>query len=220
MTLLSGSAGIGKSTFGMQFLLEGATHREPGTYVSLEEGKDQILNSADALGLPLRKMVKKGLIEIVYLSRDRVRGAQFLTVLADKVQEQKARRLVLDGISNILGGSSLENDELRQLLYKLAARFKALGVTSIFTLESKSMFSTDAVTDREYSPIADNLVMFRYLATERKLEPTVIVVKTRGSEHDRNTYSFEIGKGGMRIGRSFGESSEKGQALGKKSRST
>jgi KaiC/GvpD/RAD55 family RecA-like ATPase len=51
--------------------------------------------------------------------------------------------------------------------------------------------------------------MFRYLATERKLEPAVIVVKTRGSKHDRRIYSLEIGKGGMRIGRSFGESPEK-----------
>jgi circadian clock protein KaiC len=220
MTLLSGSAGIGKSTFSTQFLLEGAKRKEPGIYVTLEEGKDQILNSADALGLPLSKVVKQGLIEIVYLSRERVRGAQFLTVLADKVQERKVQRLVLDGVSNILGGSSLGTDELRQLLYKLTARFKALGVTSIFTLESKSMFSTDAVTDREFSPIADNLVMFRYLATERKLEPTVIVVKTRGSEHDWHTCSLKIGKGGMRIGRSFGESPEKAHAVAKKSRST
>lgn len=220
MTLLSGSAGIGKSTFSLQFLLEGAKRKEPGIYVTLEEGKDQILNSADARGIALRKIVKQGLIEIVYLSRERVRGAQFLTVLADKVRERKACRLVLDGVSNILGGSSLGNDELRQLLYKLAVRFKAMAVTSIFTLESKSMFSTDAVTDREFSPIADNLVMFRYLAVERKLESTVIVVKTRGSEHDRHTYSLEIGKGGMRIGRSFGESSEKQETAGRKSRKT
>jgi circadian clock protein KaiC len=215
MTLLSGSAGIGKSTFGMQFLLEGARHREPGIYVTLEEGKEQILNSADALELPLRKVVKQGLVEIVYLSRDRVRGAQFLTVLAGKVRERKARRLVLDSVSNIIGDSSPGNDELRQLLYKLAVQFKALGVTTIFTLESKSMFSTDAVTDREFSPIADNLVMFRYLAADRKLEPTVIVVKTRGSEHDRHTHGFEIGKGGIRIGRSLAESAEKTDWTGK-----
>jgi circadian clock protein KaiC len=220
MTLLSGSAGIGKSTFSIQFLLEGAKRREPGIYVSLEEGRDQILNSADAFGLPLSKVVKQGLIEIVYLSRERIRGAQFLTVLADKVRERTASRLVLDGVGNILGGSSSGNDELRQLLYKLAVRFKALGVTSIFTLESKSMFSTETVTDREFSPIADNLVMFRYLATERELKPTVIVVKTRGSEHDRRTYGLETGKGGMRIGRSFAESPEKEHLIGKKSRST
>jgi len=219
MTLVSGSAGIGKSTFGVQFLLEGAKHREPGIYVSLEEGKEQILSTADALELPLRKVVKQGLVEIVYLSRDHVRGAQFLTVLADKVRERKARRLVLDSVSNIIGESSAGNDELRQLLYKLVVQFKALGVTTIFTLESKSLYSTDAVTDREFSPIADNLVMFRYFTTEKKLQPTVIVVKTRGSEHDRHTHGFEIGKGGMRIGRSLGESDERTDSTGIKARS-
>jgi circadian clock protein KaiC len=208
MTLLSGSAGIGKSTFAMQFLLEGAKHREPGMYVSLEEGKDQILNTADAVGFPLRKAVKKGLVDIVYLPRDRVRGAQFLTVLADKVKELKARRLVLDSVNNIVIDSSVGHDELRRLLYKLAIRFKALGVTSIFTLESTSMFSTDAVTDQEFSQIADNLLMFRYLKIDGKLEPTVTVVKTRGSEHDRHAYGFEITKGGLRITTPLGESSE------------
>jgi circadian clock protein KaiC len=218
ITLLSGSAGIGKSTFAMQFLLAGAKQREPGIYVSLEEGKDQILNSADSLGLPLRKAVKQGLVEIVYLPRGRVRGAQFLTVLADKVQERKARRLVLDGVGNIMTDTPMENDELRQLLYKLAVRFKALDVTSIFTLESTSMFSTDAVTDREFSPIADNLVMFRYFATNEKLEPTVMVVKTRGSGHDRGTHSFEIIKGGMRITRPLSQSSKEENPPADKSR--
>jgi circadian clock protein KaiC len=204
-TLLSGSAGIGKSTFAMQFLLEGAKHRQPGIYVTLEEGKDQILNSADALGLPLRKAVKQGLVEIVYLPRDRVRGAQFLTVLAEKVQERKARRLVLDSLSNITIDRLLGNDELRQLLHKLAVRFKALGVTSIFTLESKSMFSTGTVTDQEFSPIADNLVMFRYLTVDGRLEPTVMVVKTRGSEHDRHAYGLKITTAGMRITKPLGK---------------
>jgi circadian clock protein KaiC len=218
ITLLSGSAGIGKTTFVTQFLLEGAKHREPGIYVSFEEGKDQILSSADALGLPLRRAVKQGLVEIVYLPRGRAREAQFLTVLADKVQERKARRLVLDGVGNIVTHSLLGNDALRQLLYRLAVRFKALGVTSIFTLESTSMFSTDTVTDREFSPIADNLVMFRYFATDDKLEPTVRVVKTRGSGHDRGAHGFEIIKGGMRITRPLGESSQKENPPADKSR--
>ena len=216
MTLLSAVRALARAHSECNFSWKVPSTVSRAFIVTLEEGKEQILNSADALELPLRKVVKQGLVEIVYLSRDRVRGAQFLTVLAGKVRERKARRLVLDSVSNIIGESSPENDELRQLLYKLAVQFKALGVTTIFTLESKSMFSTDAVTDREFSPIADNLVMFRYLAADRKLEPTVIVVKTRGSEHDRHTHRFEIGKGGIRIGRSFAESAEKTDWTGKK----
>jgi circadian clock protein KaiC len=204
ITLVSGSAGIGKSTLGMQFLIAGAKHRETGIYVTVEEGQVQILNSADALGLPLKKAVNRGLVEIVYLSRERVRAAQFASILTSKINEAKAQRLVLDSASHIVAGMD-GNDEMRELLYKLAVRLKALGVTSIFTLESKSMFSIESVTGRDFSPIADNLLMLRYVMVEGAIKPTLTVVKTRGTQHDRDTHLFEIAKGGLRVGHVLGQ---------------
>jgi circadian clock protein KaiC len=85
------------------------------------------------------------------------------------------------------------------LLYNLIIRFKALDVTSIFTLESPSMFSTGSVTDRDLSPVADNLLMLRYITDGDALRPSLTIVKTRGTRHDRTTHLFEIGKGGVQI---------------------
>jgi circadian clock protein KaiC len=73
VTLVSGSAGIGKSTFGLQFIVEGAKRNEPGLYVSLEEGRAQTLKTAESLGLPLKEATEKELVDIVYLSRSQVR---------------------------------------------------------------------------------------------------------------------------------------------------
>jgi len=199
ITLVSGSAGIGKSTLGLQFLLEGAKRHEPGIYVTVEEGEAQILNTADSLGLSLKDAIKRGLIEIIYLSRQRVRAAQFPAILATKIDENRAQRLVLDSVSHIVADSAGENDNLRRLLYKLVGRFKALGVTGILTLESPSMFSTEAITDRDFSPIADNLLMLRYVTLDNQLKPSLTIVKTRGSAHDRGTHFFDIRNGGMRI---------------------
>jgi circadian clock protein KaiC len=138
-------------------------------------------------------------VEILYLSRELVRAGQFLTLLADKIEEKKVQRLVLDSASHLVTSSTRKADELKELLYKLVIRFKTLGVTSIFTLESRSMFSTDSVTDHDFSPISDNLLMLRYIKTGKRIDPSLTVVKTRGSAHDRGTYIFEIGKGGMRV---------------------
>lgn len=60
---------------------------------SVEEGAAQLLASADSLGLQVRAMVDKGLIEILYISREHVRAGQFLTVLADRLTDLKASRL-------------------------------------------------------------------------------------------------------------------------------
>jgi len=199
VTLVSGSAGIGKSTLGLQFVLEGARRKEPGLYVTLEEGPAQLLEMAQGLGLPLKRAVDKGLIELVYLPREDTRASQLLTILDDKVRTKQARRLVLDGVSTIARGGVV-TEELQQLLFKLVTRFKSLDVTSVLTLESGTMYATDTVTERGFSPIADNLLLLRYTQVPGAFHPTLSVVKTRGSAHDWGTYFYSIANGGIRVG--------------------
>jgi len=198
VTLVSGSAGIGKTTLGLQFLLEGAKRKEPGLYVALEEGPAQILKTAEALGLPFAEAVEKDLAEIVFLSGAHVRANQFLAILTDKIRARRARRLVLDSASQVVT-EGLPPEDLRQLLYGLAAQFKALDVTSLLTLESQAMYSTDSVNDGGFSPAADNIILLRYAQVPGAIRPTLAVVKTRGSLHDRGTFYFDIAKGGVRI---------------------
>jgi circadian clock protein KaiC len=204
VTLVSGSTGVGKSTFGLQFLLEGARKREPGLYVTLEEGPAQLVASADALGLPLREVVDAGLVQILYISREHIRAGQFLTVLADRLKALKASRVVLDSATQMLT-EHMVSDEFRHVLYKLVVRFKTLGITSVVMLEAASLFSTERVTELGLSPIADNLLMLRYKEAGGRLAPTLTIVKTRGSDHDHGTYSITVAKGGMRVGASVSE---------------
>src|SRR6185437_7976893 len=65
-TLLAGSPGVGKSTFGLQFVLEGARRGEPGLIFTLEENAKQLHITADALDLSLRACSESGLVEVVY----------------------------------------------------------------------------------------------------------------------------------------------------------
>lgn len=204
VSLISGSTGVGKTTLGVQFLLEGVRRREPGLYVTLEEGPEQLLASADALGLPLRAAVAAGVVEILFVSRESLRAGQFLTVLADRLQALKARRVVLDSASQ-MATEPLAEDEFRHVLMKLVVRFKSMDITSMMILEAGSLFSTERVTDLGMSPVADNLLMLRYREVNGRLSPTVTIVKSRGSEHDRGTHALTVGHRGLRVGASLSE---------------
>ena len=199
VTLVSGSAGVGKTVMGLQFLLAGVDKEERGLYVTLEEGPAQLVASADALGLPLRAAVEAGLVQILYVSRENIRAGQFLSVLGDRITEMKATRVVLDAATQMLT-EHMALDEFRHLLYKLVVRFKILGITSLLTLEAPSLFSTDRVTEVGLSPIADNLLMLRYDQAEGRLQPTLTIVKTRGSDHNRATHAITVAQGGMSVG--------------------
>jgi circadian clock protein KaiC len=196
VTLVSGSTGIGKSTLALQFVLEGARLGERGLYVALEEGPAQLKKSAAGLGLPLEAALAEGSVEIVHLSRHEVRSGQLLALLTDRIRAQRAVRLALDG-ANHLEDKGLSADQVRQLLYALMVRFKTLGVTSLLTLESSSMFSIDTTSDAGLSPVADNLVFLRWAKDADLLVRTLTVVKTRASVHNHGTHAFEIGAGGL-----------------------
>jgi circadian clock protein KaiC len=204
VTLVSGSAGIGKTTFGLQFLIEGASKKQRGLYVTLEEGPDQLYASAEALGLPLRRLVQQGLIDVLYVSREHIRAGQFLTVLGDRIRGRKAARVVLDAATQMMT-EHMAPDEFRHVLYKLAVRFKTLGITSVITMEAPTLSSTERVTELGVSAIADNLLMLRYLESAGRLVPTLTVVKSRGSEHDLGIHELTIRTGGIQVGRALGE---------------
>jgi circadian clock protein KaiC len=199
VTLVSGAAGTGKSTLGLQFLAAGARRREPGLYVALEEGAEQLLRGADELGVPLRAAVAEGLVAIKYLSREHVRANQLFTIFSDAIRATKARRLVLDSASRIMT-EGLTPEEARHLVHDLAARFRALGVTSLLTLEAKSLTFADLPADRGLSPIADNVLALRYVEAGASLRPTLRVIKTRTSAHDRGTHYLDLARGGLRVG--------------------
>ena len=198
ITLVSGSAGIGKSTMATQFLLAGAQRGEAGLYVSLEEGPEQLIAAATALGLPLRDAVDRGVIDVLFVSRENLRVGEFLTVLGDRLTASKATRVVIDAITHLMT-ARFDIDELRHVLYQLAVRFKALDVTSLFTLEASSLYATEIVSERGLSPIADNLVMLRYREVDGEILSMLTVVKTRGSAHDHRTHALSIGAGGVRL---------------------
>ena len=58
ITLISGSAGSGKTLFGIDFLIKGATHyNEPGICMSFEETEAELYKDVASLNLDLQGLV-------------------------------------------------------------------------------------------------------------------------------------------------------------------
>jgi len=217
VTLVSGSPGTGKTTLGIQFALEAARQGERALYITLEEGPVQLTQGAEGLGLHLREAVEAGTVEILYLPREHLHAARFLSVVEGKVRDNRPARVVLDSASDI-EALTVVSLELRQLLYGLVVRLRSMGVTSLFTLESRSLFVTDVISERGLSPLSDNILMLRYTPEAGALVPMLTVVKTRGSGHDRASHRVLQGQGGLRLGGPAGGKSAPSKPSAKKKR--
>src|SRR5256885_4930152 len=62
-----GSFGTGKTTFGIQFLVQGLINQEKGIFISLEEDPDSIVASAAGFGWDLATPLKEKRLAIVKL---------------------------------------------------------------------------------------------------------------------------------------------------------
>src|SRR5512135_2951514 len=71
-TLICGSAGCGKTLFGIEFLVKGATEfGEPGVFLSFEESEEELAQNVRSLGFDLDRLVAEGKIGVDYVHVDR-----------------------------------------------------------------------------------------------------------------------------------------------------
>ncbi|MBN2127736.1 MAG: ATPase, partial [Candidatus Diapherotrites archaeon] len=67
VVLVSGGAGTGKSTFAMQFLINGATlFGEKGLYISTEQSKEELMKTAASYGWNIENLELNNKLKIVY----------------------------------------------------------------------------------------------------------------------------------------------------------
>jgi circadian clock protein KaiC len=71
-TLICGSAGCGKTLFGMEFLLRGALDfDEPGVFMAFEETEKDLSENVRSLGFDLDRLVAQNKIAVDYVHVER-----------------------------------------------------------------------------------------------------------------------------------------------------
>ena len=109
--MICGSAGCGKTLFGIQFLVKGATEfNEPGVFISFEESPTDLSDNVKSLGFDLEKLKaeKKLRVDHVHIERSEIEetGEYDLEGLFIRlnyaIDTIGAKRVVLDTIEFLL----------------------------------------------------------------------------------------------------------------------
>src|SRR5471030_1801687 len=111
-TLISGSAGSGKTLLGIDFLIQGVTnYNEPGVFMSFEETEDELYKDVASLNLDLRGFVSQNqiVLDYVVLERKDIQEKGFnleglLIRLEHSIDSIGAKRVVLDSIESLFAG--------------------------------------------------------------------------------------------------------------------
>ncbi len=101
--LLVGSAGTGKTLFGLQFLYTGAKeHGEPGIFISFEENRASLYRHSTSFGWDFEALEKKGLFKVLQYKPHQVEKLmrEGGGPIKDQIRAMGAKRLVIDSITS------------------------------------------------------------------------------------------------------------------------
>jgi len=204
-TLISGGAGSGKTLFGVEFLVRGATqYNEPGVLISFEESIQDLTKNAASLGFDLDRLVaeKKLFLDHVHIQRSEMEATGEYDLdglfirIADAVQRVGARRVVLDTIESLF--AELPNPGiLRAEIRRLFGWLKEKGLTAVITAERDEPHRLTRHGLEEY--VSDCVISLDHRIREEISTRRLRIVKYRGSTHGTNEYPFLIDEHGISV---------------------
>ena len=204
-TLVVGGAGSGKTLFGLEFLVRGATqYSEPGVFMSFEESIPDLTKNVASLGFDLDRLVTEEQLFVDHVSLTRSDYGEtgeydldgLFVRIADAVNKVGARRVVLDTIEALFGdlpNPGVVRAEIRRLFDWLKQR----GLTTIITAERDQADRLTRHGIEEF--VSDCVILVDHRIREEISTRRLRIVKYRGSTHGTNEYPFLIDEQGISV---------------------
>lgn len=196
--LFSGSPGTGKTIFGLHFIKEAATKGEPGLVISFEEWPQKLIRNAKSFGWDFEQLEKKGLVKFLYFSPALFHADEHAMLIKDILKEHNITRIFLDGINN-LETAIPDPVKRRDYIHALVNYFSSQGVTTLLTSDIPELFGAIRLTHEAFSGAVDIIILLRHVEVEGRMKKALSVLKSRGSNHDKEIREFEITEKGIDV---------------------
>src|SRR5688572_3830141 len=199
--LVQGDPGVGKTTLGLQFLIEGVKNGETSLYITLSESKEELEAVAESHGWSLEGIhVYQQLVGEEALSEEEttvfypaeIELGETIKGMLLEVDRVKPQRVVLDSLSEIrlLAQSSLR---YRKQILALKQFFAGRNVT-VLCLDDR----TSDVSDLQLQSVPHGVVELErftplYGSARRRLQ----LIKVRGLNFRDGYHDFNILTGGI-----------------------
>lgn len=202
MTALVGPSGAGKTTLGLHFL-SASSADEPGLLFGCYESPERLRLRGAAMGFDLAAAERRGDVALQWHPT----GEHILDELAhrllDAVRQRGVQRLVIDGVSGFQQ-AALEPERIVRFWSALSHELRALGVTTLHTLEVPKLVGVDIrPPGSEISALAEAMVLLRYVELRSRLCRLISLSKVREGAFDPTIREFSISDAGVVVGKPF-----------------
>ena len=197
--LLLGQAGTGKSLIATHYAVAAAERGERSALYLFDERIQTLEQRSEGVGLPLRRLVDEGLIEIRQVDPSEMTPGEFSHLVRQAVERRGIRLVLIDSL-NGYSHAMPEERFLTVYLHELSSFLNQQGVASLYVLAQHGIGSNLAQQEFDVSYIADTVMLFRHFEHAGAIHKAISVYKHRTSAHETTIREVRIGPGGIAIG--------------------
>ncbi len=203
VTIVSGATGTGKTLTGMHFLRGATADNQRAVIFGYEESRPQLVRNAKSWGIDLEQLEADGHVQIHCQFPESAGLEDHLVEIRRVMVDFKPGRIVVDSVSALQRIGSLH--AYREFVLGLTSLIKQNRIAGMYTTTLDSIFGGKTVTEQHISTLTDAIVLLRYVENAGQMERGVMVLKMRGSSHDKQIRRFNISSEGMVIGDPFSD---------------
>ncbi len=194
--LVSGTAGTGKTSIAVQFVIAACKRGERVLYFTFEESPNQIVRNMRSIGMDLEPWLKKGLLQF-HATRPTLYGLEnHLSTSIKLINDFKPSIVILDPINAFILGEN--QTEVNIMLVRLVDFLKMKQITAFFT----SLTSGDddmKSTDVYISSLIDTWLLVRDLEIGGERNRGLYILKSRGMAHSNQIREFILTNHGIEL---------------------
>ena len=202
-TILTGPAGIGKSTLAMMYVCAAVERGERAAIYLFDEGPETLFQRTRALGMPVEEYAKDGRISLRQIQLAELTPGELSYMVSREVEENGTRVVVIDSVNGYMMATPQERF-LTMQFHELLAYLNRNGVVSILVVGQYGLIGAmQSPIDMSY--LADAVVLLRYFEADGAVHQAISILKKRTGDHERTIREFRLGQGGLRLGRPLTE---------------
>ncbi|MEC5079414.1 ATPase domain-containing protein [Xanthomonas oryzae] len=198
-TLLTGSAGSGKTNLALQFVVAACERGEHCCVLEFDERTGTLLKRAEGLGMNLRKYLDSGLLELHQMDPAELTPGEFAWAVRGSVEERGCRILVIDSLNGYLASMPQEKQLMLQM-HELLSYLNQSGVTTFLINPQQGLvgsMGTNSTLNVSY--MADTVILLRFFEAKGRIRKALSVIKNRSGAHEDAIRELRIGSGGLQL---------------------
>jgi circadian clock protein KaiC len=197
-TLLTGPAGVGKTTASVQCMVAALERGEKASYFLFDERAPTLMTRSAALDMDLQPYLGSGQLQLRAIDPAEMSPGEFAGSVRAAVEDHGARVVVIDSLNAYL--QSMPNEQFLVLqMHEMLSYLGQKGVVSLLILGLHGV-TGDIRSDVDLSYLSDTVVQLRYFEARGEVRQAISVIKTRTARHERTIREFQIARGGLQLG--------------------